>query len=153
MFWFRPVLFVLHLVPLDCSCVWFRLVCIILPGYTSTLQIADCRCVWLPSYTSALQIADVFGSSSAPICMHLSGLLRIETSSSTESALWDASLCRMLVMLILVLLVTTRPTTGNTLTWEVACERDQWGCAIAGHVNVAFLDLRVGAFKRMERAH
>ncbi|KAK7378689.1 hypothetical protein VNO80_04135 [Phaseolus coccineus] len=37
----------------------------------------------------------------------------------------------------LVLLVTTRPTTGNTLAWAVACERDQWGCAIAGHVNVA----------------
>ncbi|KAM7511015.1 hypothetical protein LguiB_009890 [Lonicera macranthoides] len=25
----------------------------------------------------------------------------------------------------LVLLVTTRPTTGNTLAWAVACERDQ----------------------------
>ncbi|KAJ8494139.1 hypothetical protein OPV22_015860 [Ensete ventricosum] len=37
----------------------------------------------------------------------------------------------------LVLLVTTRPTTGNTLSWAVACERDQWGRAIAGHVNVA----------------
>ncbi|KAL2583460.1 hypothetical protein AAZV13_14G072200 [Glycine max] len=37
----------------------------------------------------------------------------------------------------LVLLVTTRPTTGNTLAWAVACERDQWGRAIAGHVNVA----------------
>ena len=37
----------------------------------------------------------------------------------------------------LVLLVTTRPTTGNTLAWAVACERDQWGHAIAGHVNVA----------------
>ncbi|GKB55751.1 RNA-directed DNA polymerase, eukaryota [Tanacetum coccineum] len=51
-------------------------------GYTSALQIADvfgsawfhmilpgytytnCRCVWLPGYMSALQIADVFGSSS-----------------------------------------------------------------------------------------
>ncbi|GKC19755.1 hypothetical protein Tco_1021905, partial [Tanacetum coccineum] len=44
-------------------------------------------CVWLPGYTSALQIADVFGSSSAPVCMHLFGFLRIETSSSTESAL------------------------------------------------------------------
>lgn len=32
----------------------------------------------------------------------------------------------------LVLLVTTRPTTGNTLAWAVACERDQWGRAIAG---------------------
>lgn len=37
----------------------------------------------------------------------------------------------------LVLFVTTRPTTGNTLAWAVACERDQWGRAIAGHVNVA----------------
>ncbi|KAK1436551.1 hypothetical protein QVD17_02332 [Tagetes erecta] len=37
----------------------------------------------------------------------------------------------------LVLLVTTRPTTDNTLAWAVACERDQWGRAIAGHVNVA----------------
>ncbi|PIN03756.1 Leishmanolysin-like peptidase (Peptidase M8 family) [Handroanthus impetiginosus] len=37
----------------------------------------------------------------------------------------------------LVLLVTTRPTTGKTLAWAVACERDQWGRAIAGHVNVA----------------
>ncbi|CAJ2675541.1 unnamed protein product [Trifolium pratense] len=37
----------------------------------------------------------------------------------------------------LVLLVTTRPTTGNTLAWAVACERDQWGRAIAGHINVA----------------
>lgn len=36
-----------------------------------------------------------------------------------------------------MLLVTTRPTTGNTLAWAVACERDQWGRAIAGHVNVA----------------
>ncbi|KAK6115839.1 hypothetical protein DH2020_008108 [Rehmannia glutinosa] len=26
---------------------------------------------------------------------------------------------------------------GNTLAWAVACERDQWGRAIAGHVNVA----------------
>lgn len=34
----------------------------------------------------------------------------------------------------LVLLVTTRPTTGNTLAWAVACERDQWGRAIAGKV-------------------
>ncbi len=33
----------------------------------------------------------------------------------------------------LVLLVTTRPTTGNTLAWAVACERDQWGRAIAGN--------------------
>lgn len=32
----------------------------------------------------------------------------------------------------LVLLVTTRPTTGNTLAWAVACERDQWGRAVAG---------------------
>ncbi|PKA49613.1 leishmanolysin [Apostasia shenzhenica] len=37
----------------------------------------------------------------------------------------------------LVLLLTTRPTTGNTLAWAVACERDQWGRAVAGHVNVA----------------
>ncbi|XP_078435512.1 metalloendopeptidase / zinc ion binding protein [Wolffia australiana] len=37
----------------------------------------------------------------------------------------------------LVLLVTTRPTSGNTLAWAVACERDQWGRAVAGHVNVA----------------
>nr|GEV86492.1 leishmanolysin-like peptidase [Tanacetum cinerariifolium] len=31
----------------------------------------------------------------------------------------------------------TRLATGNTLAWTVACERDQWGRAIAGHVNVA----------------
>ena len=36
----------------------------------------------------------------------------------------------------LVLLVTTRPTTGNTLAWAVACERDQWGRAIAGNKNL-----------------
>jgi hypothetical protein len=35
----------------------------------------------------------------------------------------------------LVLLVTTRPTTGNTLAWAVACERDQWGRAIAGRLS------------------
>ena len=29
--------------------------------------------------------------------------------------------------------MTTRPTTGNTLAWAVACERDQWGRAIAGN--------------------
>lgn len=45
----------------------------------------------------------------------------------------------------LVLLVTTRPTTGNTLAWAVACERDQWGRAIAGHVNVAPRHLTVEA--------
>lgn len=36
----------------------------------------------------------------------------------------------------LVLLVTTRPTTGNTLAWAVACERDQWGRAIAGEDSI-----------------
>ncbi|KAK7364130.1 hypothetical protein VNO80_12552 [Phaseolus coccineus] len=36
----------------------------------------------------------------------------------------------------LVLLVTTRPTTGNTLAWAVACERNQWGRAISGRLNV-----------------
>ncbi|KAK8677615.1 hypothetical protein V6N13_143141 [Hibiscus sabdariffa] len=45
----------------------------------------------------------------------------------------------------LVLLVTTRPTTGNTLAWAVACERDQWGRAIVGHVNVAPRHLTVEA--------
>ncbi|XP_024524216.1 uncharacterized protein LOC112344166 isoform X1 [Selaginella moellendorffii] len=45
-----------------------------------------------------------------------------------DEGVWEADL---------VLLVTTRPTTGNTLAWAVACERDQWGRAIAGHVNVA----------------
>ena len=39
----------------------------------------------------------------------------------------------------LVLLVTTRPTTGNTLAWAVACERDQWGRAIAGNFLLAHL--------------
>ncbi|GKC61738.1 RNA-directed DNA polymerase, eukaryota [Tanacetum coccineum] len=70
-------------------------------GYTSTLQIAN---VFGSGYTFALQIANVFGSGymsalqivdvfgSALVCMHLFGLLRIETSSSTESALWDAPL-------------------------------------------------------------
>ena len=38
----------------------------------------------------------------------------------------------------LVLLVTTRPTTGNTLAWAVACERDQWGRAIAGEISSFF---------------
>ncbi|GKG51467.1 hypothetical protein Tco_0541851, partial [Tanacetum coccineum] len=33
-----------------------------------------------------------FGSGSALVCMHRFGLLRIETSSSTESALWDTPL-------------------------------------------------------------
>lgn len=37
----------------------------------------------------------------------------------------------------LVLLVTTRPTTGNTLAWAVACERDQWGRAVAGECFVS----------------
>lgn len=43
----------------------------------------------------------------------------------------------------LVLLVTTRPTTGNTLAWAVACERDQWGRAIAGNLSLEmlFMDL------------
>ncbi|GJV82091.1 hypothetical protein Tco_1517961 [Tanacetum coccineum] len=57
------------------------------PGYTFALHIAN---VFGSGYTSALQIVDVFGS--ALVCMHLFGLLRIETSSSTESALWDAPL-------------------------------------------------------------
>lgn len=38
----------------------------------------------------------------------------------------------------LVLFVTTRPTTGNTLAWAVACERDQWGRAIAGFLSFSF---------------
>lgn len=41
----------------------------------------------------------------------------------------------------LVLLVTTRPTTGNTLAWAVACERDQWGRAIAGRLSCEFVGL------------
>ncbi|GJR33798.1 hypothetical protein Tco_1209482 [Tanacetum coccineum] len=90
-----------------CRCLW-------LPGYMSALRIADVFgfgsaliCMHLPSYTSALQIVDVFGSSHicftecrcvlVLICyglstLHLFGLLRIETSSSTESTLWDAML-------------------------------------------------------------
>ncbi|GJT07205.1 hypothetical protein Tco_0841667 [Tanacetum coccineum] len=63
------------LVPLD----------MILPGYTSVLQIADvfgcvvtrllyrlqmCLVSW---YTYTLQIADVFGFGSALVCMHLPG--------------------------------------------------------------------------------
>lgn len=50
----------------------------------------------------------------------------------------------------LVLLVTTRPTTGNTLAWAVACERDQWGRAIAGNCPsppVAYNILNYYAFK------
>ena len=44
----------------------------------------------------------------------------------------------------LVLLVTTRPTTGNTLAWAVACERDQWGRAIAGNFfGLSFLCLTI----------
>nr|GEX20162.1 RNA-directed DNA polymerase, eukaryota [Tanacetum cinerariifolium] len=53
-------------------------------GYTFALQIAD---VFGFRYTFALQIADVFGSGFALVCMHLFGLLWIDTSSSTESAL------------------------------------------------------------------
>ncbi|GKB35763.1 putative reverse transcriptase domain-containing protein [Tanacetum coccineum] len=64
--------------------------CVWLSGYTSALQIAD---VFGSDYTFALQIANVFGSGSTLVCLHLFGLLRIETSSSTESALWDAPLC------------------------------------------------------------
>jgi len=41
----------------------------------------------------------------------------------------------------LVLLVTTRPTTGNTLAWAVACERDQWGRAIAGIFQLELLTI------------
>ncbi|GJU61738.1 putative reverse transcriptase domain-containing protein [Tanacetum coccineum] len=87
----------------NCRCVW-------LPGYASALQIVDVfGSAWfrmiLLGYTSALQIAyvfsflitDVFGSSSALVCMHLFGLLRIGTLSSTESALWDALLYIVLV--------------------------------------------------------
>lgn len=45
----------------------------------------------------------------------------------------------------MVLLVTTRPTTGNTLAWAVACERDQWGRAIAGKLLMKrhFLSLKI----------
>ncbi|GKC45815.1 hypothetical protein Tco_1063537 [Tanacetum coccineum] len=107
MFWFRPVLFVLHLVSLvslqmcsisaSTTCfgsAWFRM---ILPGYTDVFVclVTHCRCVWLPGYTSALQIADVFGSGSALVCMHLFGLHRNETPSNTESALWDAPKLRV----------------------------------------------------------
>ena len=35
--------------------------------------------------------------------------------------------------------MTTRPTTGNTLAWAVACERDQWGRAVAGNFLSAHL--------------
>ncbi|GKA05005.1 hypothetical protein Tco_0684125 [Tanacetum coccineum] len=98
-------------------CIWFRLFRMILPGYTSALQIVDCRCVWfrlvsddsawlhacftdcrcvwLLGYMSALQIADVLGSGSALVCMHLFGLHRNETPSNTESALWDAPKLRV----------------------------------------------------------
>nr|GEU29893.1 hypothetical protein [Tanacetum cinerariifolium] len=61
----------------------------ILPGYMPALQM----CLVVGLHTSSLQIADVFGFSFAPVYMHLFGLLRIETSSNTKSALWDASLC------------------------------------------------------------
>eukprot|EP00899_Mesostigma_viride_P002198 jgi/Mesvir1/1197/Mv17689-RA.1 len=37
----------------------------------------------------------------------------------------------------LVLFITVRPLSDNTLAWAVACERDQWGRSVAGHVNVA----------------
>ncbi|GKC96661.1 hypothetical protein Tco_1162103 [Tanacetum coccineum] len=95
----------LHVCFTDCRCVWLlgyvsalqiadvfgsgytfalQITDVFGSSYTSALQIAD---VLGSGYTSALHIADVFGSSSAPVCMHLFGLLRIETSSSTESAL------------------------------------------------------------------
>ncbi|GKE57268.1 hypothetical protein Tco_1496453, partial [Tanacetum coccineum] len=83
----------LHVCFTDCRCVW-------LPGYMSALQIADVfgclvtcllyrlqMCLVTGLHTSALQIADVFGSSFALVYMHLFGLPRIETLSSTESAL------------------------------------------------------------------
>lgn len=46
----------------------------------------------------------------------------------------------------LVLLVTTRPTTGNTLAWAVACERDQWGRAIAGRLSYSCVGLNGGLY-------
>nr|GEY12353.1 hypothetical protein [Tanacetum cinerariifolium] len=59
------------------------------PGYMPSLQM----CLVVGLYTSSLKIADVFGSSFASVYMHLFGLLWIETSSSTKSALWEAPLC------------------------------------------------------------
>ncbi|GKD91234.1 hypothetical protein Tco_1366741, partial [Tanacetum coccineum] len=75
---------------------WFRM---ILLGYTSALHIAD---------VFGCQIADVFGCMVTRllynlqiclvlvllwlVCMHLFGLLQIETSSSIKSALWEAPL-------------------------------------------------------------
>ncbi|GKC31716.1 hypothetical protein Tco_1039010 [Tanacetum coccineum] len=90
----------LHVCFTDCRCVW-------LFGYMSALQIADVfgfawfcmilhgtcllyrlqMCLVVGLHTFALQIADVFGSSFALVWMHLFGLPRIETLSSTESAL------------------------------------------------------------------
>ncbi|GKE20671.1 hypothetical protein Tco_1432183, partial [Tanacetum coccineum] len=66
---------------------WFRM---ILPGYMSALQIADVFGCLVTRLLYRLQLC--FGSGFALIYMHLFGLLRIETSSSTESALWDAPL-------------------------------------------------------------
>ncbi|GJY52575.1 hypothetical protein Tco_0443422 [Tanacetum coccineum] len=101
---------------------WF---CMILPGYTSALQIADvfgclvtyCICVWLLGCTSALQIVDVFGSGSgsALVCMHLFGLLQIETSFSTESALWDALLCACFSVFVYFMLGKLPMFTDATL--------------------------------------
>ncbi|GJW54079.1 hypothetical protein Tco_0098164 [Tanacetum coccineum] len=87
----------LHVCFTDCRCV-------LLPGYTSALQVADvfdclvtlllyrlqilqmclvawlhvwftdCGCVLLPGYMSALQITDVFGSESVAVCCLLSAV-------------------------------------------------------------------------------
>jgi hypothetical protein len=73
-------------------------------------------------------------------------LLDMRTIYSQNQALNSSVLCFDIVHDLdgvenadLVLLVTTRPTTGNTLAWAVACERDQWGRAIAGEISRFFL--------------
>ena len=42
--------------------------------------------------------------------------------------------------------MTTRPTTGSTLAWAVACERDQWGRAIAGTLSLKHMLVSVVFF-------
>lgn len=74
------------------------------------------------------QAADIWNE----VCSHFCCVFKVQIVSLTAS-LWNfLYFTEGIENADLVLLVTTRPTTGNTLAWAVACERDQWGRAIAG---------------------
>lgn len=74
------------------------------------------------------QAADIWNE----VCSHFWCVFKVQIVSLTAS-LWNfLYFTEGIENADLVLLVTTRPTTGNTLAWAVACERDQWGRAIAG---------------------